>query len=390
MNDLLQEASSMSIALAAGVCALSLVAINLTSMALAGRRWLGKPPGHASTDRPAISIVRPLFGLEPFSQETIEASFFIDWPDYEIIFCVQRPTDPIIPLVEHAIAAHPGVQARLLIGDEPISANPKLNNCVKGWNAARHDFVVLVDSNSLTPTDYLERLMGEMRPGVGMVVSMPLGVRPASFFAEVECAVLNTYQARWQYAAAAVGMGFAQGKNMLWRRDVLERAGGIGALAAEIAEDAASTKILRAQKMAIRLVDRPFEQPLGRRTWREVWSRHARWARLRRVTFPLHFAPEILSGALLPMVLAAFAAREFGHSAWIGAAVVATLLYGAELALAILARFPTSWRTLIALPLRDLCLPIIWFDAWLFDDFTWHGQQISLRDDAKSTREDFA
>jgi len=50
---------------------------------------------------------------------------------------------------------------------------------------------------------------------------------------------------------------------MMWRREVLDRAGGIRALAAEIAEDAASTKIIRAQGLKVRLVDMPFEQPLG-------------------------------------------------------------------------------------------------------------------------------
>ncbi len=52
---------------------------------------------------------------------------------------------------------------------------------------------------------------------------------------------------------------------MLWRRDILDDAGGIEALGSEIAEDAAATKIVRAQGLDVRLVDRPFEQPLGPR-----------------------------------------------------------------------------------------------------------------------------
>ena len=289
----------MLFAVAAAVACIALVALNLASMALAARRWRGRSRAPALVDRPPVSIVRPLCGLETFSRETLAATFSIDWPNYEIIFCVQRRNDPVIPLVEAAIAAHPQANATLLVGDDPISPNPKLNNCVKGWMAARHEYIVLADSNALTPPDYLERLMRAFRPDAGLVVSMPLGTRPDGFFAELECAILNTYQARWQYAAEAVGMGFAQGKNMLWKRAVLERAGGIGALACEIAEDAASTKIVRAQGLRVRLVDVPFEQPLGKRTWREVWSRHARWARLRRVTFPAHFAPETT--------------RSFGH-----------------------------------------------------------------------------
>lgn len=380
----------MELATMAGVVALALILTNLASMALAARRWLSRTSAPVGGAKPPVSIVRPLCGLEPFSRETLEATFAIDWPNYEIIFCVQTRRDPIIPLVELVIAEHPERHAVLLVGDDPISSNPKLNNCVKGWNAARHEYIVLADSNALTPPDYIARLIREFRDDTGLVVSMPLGTRPHGFFADIECAILNSYQARWQYAAEAVGMGFAQGKNMMWRREILERAGGIGALATEIAEDAASTKVVRTQGLKVRLVNRPFEQPLGARSAREVWSRHARWARLRRVTFPAQFAPEILTGAVLPAILAAFAARQFGVGAFAGAASVAVVLYGAELALAALARFPLSWRTPVAMIVRDLCLPIVWLDAWLVDDFTWRGQQMSVRDDAKTPTEDFA
>ena len=99
---------------------------------------LCRPPDNA----PPVSIVRPLRGLEPFSEETLGATFDLDYPDYEIIFCVQSPSDPVISLVERLIAAHPEREARLLVGDDYVSANPKLNNCVKGWDAARHHHVI--------------------------------------------------------------------------------------------------------------------------------------------------------------------------------------------------------------------------------------------------------
>lgn len=379
----------MTEALLAGAACVILVLLNLTSMAIAGRRWRrgrSEPPAA----RPFVSIVRPLRGIEEFSAETLASTFAIDWPAYEAIFCVQKANDPIIPLVEAAIAAHPHVPAKLLVGDDPICPNPKLNNCVKGWLAARADWVVLADSNVLMPADYLDRLMGAMKEDCGLVVSMPLGVRPRGFFGHVEVAVLNTFQARWQYAAEAFGMGFAQGKNMLWRRDVLDKAGGIGALASEIAEDAASTKLVRAQGLKVRLVDRPFEQPLGLRSAREVWARHSRWARLRRVTFPLQFAPEILTGALPPMLAGALAAKFLDAGPGATAAIVAAtaaLLYGAELALTGAARFPLTWRTPLAMMIRDLALPVLWIDAWLVDDFTWHGHKMTVREPGDETAE---
>jgi len=86
---------------------------------------------------------------------------------------------------------------------------------------------------------------------------------------------------------------------------VLEEAGGIRLLGLEPAEDAASTKVVRDSGLRVRLVDAPFPQPLGHRGALEVWHRQARWAQLRRASFPMFYAPEILSGALIPFATAA-------------------------------------------------------------------------------------
>jgi ceramide glucosyltransferase len=368
-------------ALGAAMLSLNLAAIAIAAFRCRARpRTLPVPPA-----APPVSIVRPLRGLESFSEETLGSTFTLDYPSYEILFCVQCANDPVIGLVERLIAAHPHVPAKLLIGDDYVSVNPKLNNCVKGWDAARFDWVVLADSNALLPPDYIQTMLAAFRDDTALSISMPIGSRPEGFWAEVECAFLNTFQARWQYGAEAIGVGFAQGKNMMWRREVLERAGGIRALGSEIAEDAASTKIIRAQKMKVQLVDMPFEQPLGHRTAHEVYSRHVRWARLRRVTFPAYFAPEFMNGSFAPVLTCAYAAHLFDASAPLVAALTLATLYGAELALARIARWRLSWRTPFALMTRDILLPVMFVDACLFDDFVWHGNAMTVREQEEQT-----
>lgn len=206
------------------------------------------------------------------------------------------------------------------------------------------------------------------------------GIASANLWAELEIAFLNTYQARWQYAADGVGTGFAQGKNMLWRRDILDDAGGIRALAAEIAEDAASTKVVRNAGLNINLVDSPFPQPLGKRTLGDVWSRQIRWARMRRKTFPLHFLPELLSGSATPAIIGAYAAGLFGVTPLAGAALVLAVLYSGETTLALSNRWHFSWRLPFLFLLRDLMLPIVYMDAWLVNDFVWRGTEMTMRE----------
>lgn len=345
-----------------------------------------RPPRRAlaaASDAPPVTIVRPVCGVDNFVEDTLASSFALDYPAFEIVFCVALERDPVVLIVRALMAAHPHMRTRLLVGDDRVSANPKLNNCVKGWDAAAHDWIVIADSNVLMPPDYVQRLLAAWRPGCGLVCAPPVGSRPENVWAELECAFLNTYQARWQYCADTLRRGFAQGKTMLWRRADLDAAGGIRALGAELAEDAASTKLVRALALDVHLVDAPFAQPLGRRGWREVWRRQTRWARLRRASFPLLFLPEVFSGALLPSLALAFVASAAGWPIWESLGAFAALWYGAEMALAQAAGWHLSALSPLIAVLRDLLLPWLWLDGLVGTDFVWRGNAMSIAEDAE-------
>jgi ceramide glucosyltransferase len=329
----------------------------------------------------SVTLIRPVCGVDNYCAETLRSSFALDYARYDILFCAASGKDPVLPLVERLIAEHPGVPARLLIGDQRISQNPKLNNLCKGWEAATGEWVIIADSNVLMPRDYVQRLLDTWRPDTGLVCSPPIGCLPSGLWAELECAFLNSYQARWQYFSDSLGLGFAQGKTMLWRRDELNHAGGLRALAQELAEDAASTKVVRAAGKRVRLVDCPFEQPLGRRTAGEVWRRQLRWARLRRASFKPCYAPEILSGGVFPMLLGGVAAGLAGLSPLAGATIVATLYYGSEAALVYAARWPLSLHSPLVWMLRDVALIPLWIAGWFGNDIVWRGNQMDLADD---------
>jgi ceramide glucosyltransferase len=242
------------------------------SIGLVGMRSWRRHAKSGTDTKPPITILRPVCGIENNIEETLSSGLRLAYPNYETIFCVASGSDPIIPVLQRLIDAHPHADARMLIGDDPISKNPKLNNLVKGWATTSHDWIVMADSNVLMPSDYIEKLLSVWSPGTGLVCSPPAGVAPEGIWAELECGFLNTFQARWQLAADSVGLGFAQGKTMLWHRDIVEAAGGIGTLASELAEDAAATKV----------------------------------ARLRRASFKLFFLPEILAGGVLPLAAAVY------------------------------------------------------------------------------------
>ena len=351
----------------------------LLSVAVAMRMAIkAKRPVARVENAPAISVVQPLSGVDRFSEETLRAILALDYPDYEVVFCVANARDPIVPMARRAMAAAPERQASLLIGEAAINANPKLNNFAKGWRAAKNDWIVVVDANLLPPRDYLWRLLAAWRPGTGVVSAPPIGTHAETFAAEVECAFLNTNQARWQMTADALGLGFAQGKTLFYRRDILEAGGGVTELGTELAEDAATTKIVRRLGLKARLALGPFEQPLGARSWRAVWGRQVRWARLRRASFPLFYALEILNALPLPAVCVALAAAMMdAHPALVTLAYVG-VWWAVEVALADAAGWGFRLRTLAALPVRDALMPWLWLQAWFGHEFEWRGHAMSV------------
>ena len=360
--------------------------LHFVSAGVAGyrvRRTLSTPSPFARThpsSLPPVSVLRPVRGLDPYDELTLRSGFELDYERYELIFCCDDAEDAVVPLIRRLIAEHPHVDARLLLGRDYLTSNPKLNNLIKGWRVARHPWVVMADSNVLMPGDYLQQLLATWRTDTGLVCAPPIGCRAENFWAEVECGFLNTYQARWQFAADTIGFGFAQGKTMLWRRADLESASGIAALGAEIAEDAAATKVVRGLGKRVRLVDGSFGQPLGMRTAAQMWSRQVRWAKLRRATFPQYFLPEVLTGVVPPVLALAFAAEVFDAPAGIAVTALVCAWYGAELLLARAARWHIGLLSPLAWMVRDMLLPIMWAQAWLSNSFSWRGNDMRLAD----------
>ena len=89
--------------------------LNLISLGIAAIRARPRlsplPPPRAA---PGVSVVSPVCGLDNFCEETLESSFGLDYPSYELIFCVAKANDPVLPLIQRLIAKYPDCFALLI------------------------------------------------------------------------------------------------------------------------------------------------------------------------------------------------------------------------------------------------------------------------------------
>ncbi len=328
-------------------------------------------------DTPPVTLLRPLRGLGHGLEAALESGFRLSYRNIETIFCVEDESDSVVPLVRKLIAGHPEAKARLLVGRDQIGNNPKINNIVKGWNAATSDWIIVTDGNTLLPTDYVEGLLACWDENTGVVSSAWVVVQPLSFAAEIECAFINTFLMRWAMAGASIGMSVVHGITMLWRRDILERLGGLAVLAADAGDELAAQKAVRRAGLKARLAGQ-VQQAAGRRRFADVWGRQVRWARVVRIQARGLYRAEFFSAGFWPIMWVGLLTLT-GALPGLAFPVFVAFWYGIEAALTAFAGWPLSWRMPFAWVLRDtLLFPAVWIAGLFGDSIDWRGRKVAV------------
>jgi len=363
---------------AAGILVVLLLLQILTAALIVFRLRLADKTPRRSAPTEFVSVIVSIVGLDTFETEVALSALNIAARHVEIIYCAFDGNDPSVARVQAELAKRPDVNARILIGREHTTPNPKLDNIEKAFAAAYGDLLLCIDGNVDVPPDLLEQLMAVWDEETAVASAVPIGLRPDNLAADVECAFLNTFYARWQLAGDQLGAGFAQGKVLMFRRSFVERCGGFSCLQLELAEDSATTKLARGAGKAVRLIRRPIGLPLGRRQLRDVWDRNRRWAQYRRQAFPILFTAEVFTSPILPAVAGALTGTAFGWPMAATAVIILFGCYGIEAALACAVNWPFRLRSFLACLIRDLMLLAIWPMTLLQTRYVWRGAVVDI------------
>jgi ceramide glucosyltransferase len=193
----------------------------------------------ATDASPPISLLKPLRGADVSLSECLETFFQQDYPVYEILFAVRQATDPAVALVEGLRARYPLIPTTMIFTGEPPYANAKVYSMEKMAARARHDILVITDSDASVTRDYLQnvaRVFGQ--PEVGAMTHPYRGIAGEDFWSKLEAIGMSTeLMAGVIVAEGLEGMKFALGPSMAIRRECLQKIGGFAAMADYLADD---------------------------------------------------------------------------------------------------------------------------------------------------------
>jgi ceramide glucosyltransferase len=364
----------------------SLVYCLLTAIAAARYLAVVPPkPGSKAGLLPPVSILKPLSGDDLGLEENLRSFFEQDYPDFEVLFAVRRADDPAVAVAERVRARYPGVASRLIVTGEPPYPNAKVFSLDRMLAAARHDLVVMADSDVRVTPAHVPTLVAEFQDDRIGVITCPYRAVPgASFWSTLEAIGLNTeflsgvLVARW-----LEGMRFALGPTIAARREVLIRLGGFDTLQEYLAEDFVMGKLAAEAGWGVLLSSYVIEHHIGSQPLTPNLRHRLRWNRSTRRSRPWGYLGQIFTNPV-PLALLLVAVRP---SWWPLAAVTAILRAAAAWATAgRVLHDPLTRRLWWLVPFADIASLLLWLAAFFGNTIVWRGRKYLLLRDGRFRR----
>ncbi len=348
------------------------------------RRALSFP----SDQLPAVTIFKPVHGMEARLEENIESFFQQDYPDYEIIIGARSADDPAILLAERIRTRYPQIKSRIVVSGPPEWPNAKVFTLDKMIPLSRNDFFVISDSDVRVDHDFLRNVIPPLFDRkLGLVTCLYRGDPASDFWSFLEALGMSVEMPSGVVTADMLeGIHFALGPAVALRRDSLQAIGGIKATADYYSDDyvlgnkiwAAGYKVIFSHHFIHHvLTPRPVVRTLGDQLRWMKSTRHSRpWGHIGSgLTFAMPFGllGLIAAGALdkwplgLSFLAAAFANR-----------VIQSLVVGWWLL-----KDQRALKFCWLYPLRDLQGFGVWAASFLSHTFYWRGEIYRFTKDGK-------
>jgi ceramide glucosyltransferase len=329
---------------------------------------------------PPVSLLKPVRGVDFASYENFKSFCTLNYPDYEILFCVNELSDPAVPLIERLKQEYPKRRIEIFAGAKQIGSNRKVNNLALLTLQARHEILVQSDGDVRVGPEYLREVVAPFADtSVGVVSCFYRGIVEKNFWAELEAiGAASDFFAGALVANLPGEVTFALGASVATTKTWLAKIGGYEALADLLADDYEIGNRVHKADGKVLLSREAVWTMYPAQTFQSFWDHQVRWSRTVRLVRPASFIGLIFTHGLPLAILAAVIAP----AAWVGAAFL-----GAYLVLRLLMAWVAGvWgvgdevlkRKLWLVPLRDAVHFAVWLAGFTSNRVKWGGVEYAI------------
>jgi ceramide glucosyltransferase len=339
-------------------------------------------PAAVPEERPGITVLRPMCGTEPMLEEALISCFNQDYPNYQIVCGLQDPEDPALAVIERVRKRFPERDIAVVVDSTPHGQNRKVANLINMMAAAKHEILVISDSDIHAAPNYLDTLLGELqKPSTGMVTALYAGLPPkgSGLFERLGAMQINHAFLPGVMMSRLMGRQDCLGSTVMMTREVLERTGGFQALSDLLAEDNHLGRKVRELGLEIRLSYAVAAATVPENTLHDLWQHETRWTRTIRGLAPWALAASALQ---YPLFWALLSVLFSGAEGWAAGLFLVCWLARALAASGIEARLQPRVRGMLkpaplwAYPLRDMLSVAEIIATYGIDNVVWRGHKI--------------
>ncbi len=324
--------------------------------------------------RPAVTVLKPLHGDEPLLEQALATFCAQAYPGLQIVFGLQDSADPALHVLRRLRQRFPDLDMDVVVDGTTHGANRKIANLINMFPFAKHDTLVIADSDIHAAPDYLDQLVAALQvPGVGLVTTLYSG-RPSgtTLAGMLGAAQINQSFLPGALLARAMGRQDCLGATMALTRPTLTQIGGLEALSPHLADDAVLGRLVVSHGMTVALARTIPSTTVPEAQVPALFEHELRWARTIQSLVPVEFALSIVQ---YPLFWAALALGLSGGDPWAWVAFSAAwalrgiIAHGIDRALGIASGLAIWW-----MPLRDLLSVTVLVASYRTDRVAWRGQ----------------
>ena len=370
----------MQAVLAAVAAGVSVVGLIQSFVGLAAvRRFVTRRAAPAAGGAwPPVTVLKPLHGNEPLLEEALGSLCQQDYPRYQVVFGVDAAEDGAVPIVGRLEARFRESDIALIIDATTHGANKKVSNLINMLPAARHDVLVIADSDVHAAPDYLRRLVVALQaPGAGLATTLYTGLpasQPPPLVGALGTLGINQYFLPGAMLARLTGRQDCLGATMALHRETLTQIGGLEALVNHLADDNWLGRLVRGLGLKVELAETIPATTVPETTFAALWRHELRWARTIRTLVPLPFAASALQ---YPIVWAALACVPAGGAAWALAWLMICWAARGATARALDRLLGLAFRSPVwLLPVRELMSIAVMAASYAGREVEWRGHRL--------------
>lgn len=332
---------------------------------------------------PAVTLFKPVHGMEPRLLENLESFFQQDYPEFELVFGARDESDEALVLVRQLRRKYPDVPVRIAIAGEPNHPNAKVCSLERMLPLATTDYFIFSDSDVRVDRSYILDVVAPLAdPQVGLTTCLYRGVPTGGIWSRLEALGMSVEMTSGVLAANSVeGMDFALGPTMATRREVLHKIGGIGVLADYCSDDYLLGNYIAKLGYRVLISEHVIDHVVLNRSFRDSILHQVRWMKSTRFSRPMGHLGTALTFAIPFGLLALLGSAAAGNLRAGLALFTAAYLNRVALSLAsgwTVVRDRNSLRYCWLYPLRDLMGFCFWAASYLSTNIVWRGERYRL------------